>query len=125
MGRNEQEMSLQEINEKSFLYKIKNFFRKLFFKKESVEQSVEQNIVEKDASDKNSTFKKDIKIETNDELIIIQKKLESGEMKISELDEEKKDELIELYDKQIEMKKQKLANMKQKILNIKKNMKTA
>lgn len=122
MKENKQEMSMQEINESSFIYRIKSFFKKLFFKEKAIEQPIEQiqNIVEEDKTNIKSEFMKDIKVETNDKLIAIQKKLESGAMEISELEDEQKDKLIELYDKQIAMKKEKLANIKQKILNIRK-----
>lgn len=124
MKENKQEMSMQVINESSFIYRIKSFFKKLFFKEKPIEQPVEQiqNIVEEDNTNTKSEFIKDIKVETNDKLIAIQKKLESGEMEISELEDEQKDKLIELYDKQIAMKKEKLASIKQKILNIKKRI---
>ncbi len=126
MKGNKQEMSMQVINENSFIYKIKSFFKKLFFKEKVIEQPVEQiqNIVEGDSTNTKSEFIKDIKVETNDKLIAIQKKLESGEMEISELEDEQKDKLIELYDKQIAMKKEKLANIKQKILSKRKKLQT-
>ncbi len=124
MKDNKQEISMQVINENSFLYKVRSFFKKLFSKKVSIEQPIEQiqNIVKEDNTNTKIEFIKDIKVETNDKLIAIQKKLESGEMEISELDDEQKDKLIELYDKQIAMKKEKLANIKKKILNIKKRI---
>lgn len=123
MNENEQEMNMQVINENSFFYKIKCFFRKMFFKEETIEEPKEQvqDIVEED-NNKKKEFIKNIKVETNDKLISIQKKLESGKMKISELDDEQKDKLIELYNKQIDMKKQKLSKIKQKILNIKRRL---
>lgn len=125
MKENKKEMSMQAINEKSFLYKIKAFFKKLFFKTEDIKEPVEQiqSVIKEDNSVKNE-FMQDIKIETNDKLIAIQKKLESGEMEISELDDEQKDKLIELYDRQIAMKKEKLANIKKKILSKKKKLQT-
>lgn len=124
MKENKQEMSIQKINGSSLMYQIKSFFKKLFFKDKAIEQPVEQiqNIVKEDNTNIKSEFIKDIKVETNDKLIAIQKKLESGEMEISELEDEQKDKLIELYDKQIAMKKEKLAIIKQKILNIKKRI---
>lgn len=124
MKENKQEMGMQEINEKSFIYRIKSFFRKLFFKEKAIEQPIEQiqSIVEEYNTNTKSEFIKDIKVETNDKLISIQKKLENGEMEISELDDDQKDKLIELYNKQIAMKKEKLTTIKQKILNIKKRI---
>lgn len=124
MKENNQEMSMKKINESSFIYRIKSFFKKLFFKDKAIEQPIEQikSILEQDKTNINSEFMKDIKVETNDKLIAIQKKLESGEMEISELDNNQKDKLIELYNEQIAMKKEKLANIKQKILNIRKRI---
>lgn len=64
-------------------------------------------------------FMESIKTEVNDELLNLQKKLKNKEIQISELTEEQKDKLIEIYNRQIQEKKQKLEKIKQSILNLK------
>lgn len=71
---------------------------------------------------KKTQFKDNLKVESKDNILILQRKLESGEMQISKLNDKQKDELIELYNNQITIKKEKLANIKQKILNIRKRI---
>lgn len=64
-------------------------------------------------------FMESIKTEVNDELLNLQNKLKNKEIQISELTEEQKDKLIEIYNKQIQEKKQKLEKIKQSILKLK------
>lgn len=127
MRENKQEMSMQVINEKSFIYKIKSFFKRLFLRRKLSEVSSEENIIKIDESNNKTrnAFIEHIKIETNEKLLALQKRLEEGKITIEELTEEEKDNLIELYDKQIEIKKEKLQNIKDQIIDIRKKLKVS
>lgn len=125
MIQNKQEISLQVINEKSVIYKIRSFFRKLFFNKKTIQienqESVEPVV---DSIETRNKFINYIKIETNEELLDIQKQLEKGKINVEELSEKQKSDLIELYNKQIEVKKDKLNNLKNRIINLRKKLQT-
>ena len=123
MRKNTQEKSLIIVNENSIFYKIKNFFRNLFYKKENV-NNVEnltkpvENTVEKNA------FMESIRnIEDEDtKLLKLQKQYRSGEIKEEELNGEQIESLCKLYDKQIanlrksnEMRKQRLLEYRRKM----------
>ena len=125
MIQNKQEISLQVINENSFIYKIRSFFRKLFFNRKAIQAENQENIASvEDNIETRNEFIKYIKIETNEELLDIQKQLEKGKITIEELTEKQKSDLIELYKKQIEVKKDKLNNLKKRIINLRKKLQT-
>lgn len=121
MKENTQEKNLIEKNKKSIFSKIKNFFRKIFSKKEKTFQNeLIQNESEKE---KNEDFKEYIKITEDEEtkLLELQRKYHNKEIGESDLTDEQIDALCELYDKQIEelektiaIKEQQLAEYKQK-----------
>ena len=104
MKENTDEKSLVKINENSIFYKIKQFFKKLFYKKETINNiTVETNKVILQNDNKKNKFMEEIKnIEDEETLLLkLQKKFRSGEIKEEELTEEQVKSLCELYDKQI------------------------
>ena len=125
MKENTDEKSLVKINENSIFYKIKQFFKKLFYKKETINNiTVETNKVILPNDNKKNKFLEEIKnIEDEETLLLkLQKKFRSGEIKEEELTEEQVKSLCELYDKQIanlrksnEIRKQKLLEYRKKL----------
>lgn len=122
MKENTQEKSLIEKNKKSIFCKIKNFFKKMFSKKENKVQNVliQNEMLEKE---KSMNFKEYIKRTEDEEtkLLELQRKYHNREIDESSLTDEEIDALCELYDKQIEelekkieIKEQQLAEYKQK-----------
>lgn len=126
MDKNTDEKSLVKINENSIFYKIKQFFRNLFRKNETVvtaDSAEANNIINSDEAKTNS-FMDEIKKVENEEtkLLKLQKQYRSGEIKEEDLTEEQVNSLCALYDKQIanlrksnEIRKQKLLEYRRKL----------
>ena len=103
MEENTQEKNLIEKNEKSIFGRIKNFFKKLFNKKENA--VVNETVEESSASVKeNNEFKEYIKMteDVETKLLELQARYRRGEIGQNDLTEEQIDALCDLYDKQIE-----------------------
>lgn len=117
MEENTQEKNLIEKNEKSIFGKIKNFFKKLFNKKENV---VNETVEESSASVKeNNEFKEYIKMTEDEEtkLLELQARYRRGEIGQNDLTEDQIDALCDLYDKQIEELKKSIKIKEEKIAN--------
>lgn len=115
MEENTQEKNLIEKNEKSIFGKIKNFFKKLFNKKENV---VNETVEESSASVKeNNEFKEYIKMTEDEEtkLLELQARYRRGEIGQNDLTEDQIDALCDLYDKQIEELKKSIKIKEEKI----------
>ena len=109
MKENTDEKSLIKINENSIFYKIKQFFKGLFYKKEPIDKFMEE-------------IKK---IEDGETLLLkIQKKYRSGEIKEEELSDEQVNSLCALYDKQIANLKKSNEIRKQRLLEYRRKMQT-
>lgn len=127
MKENTDEKSLVKINENSIFYKIKQFFKKLFYKKETINNiTVETNKVILPNDNKKNKFMEEIKnIEDEETLLLkLQKKFRSGEIKEEELTEEQVKSLCELYDKQIANLRKSNEIRKQKLLEYRKKLQT-
>ena len=129
MNKNTQEKSLVQVNENSIFYKIKKFFRNLFYKDTEIKSSViaEENISSNvENENKKSTFMEEIKNIENEEtkLLKLQKQYSSGEIKEEELTQEQVNSLCDLYDKQIARLKKSNAIRKQKILEYRRKLQT-
>ena len=127
MKENTDEKSLVKINENSIFYKIKQFFKKLFYKKETINNiTVETNKVILQNDNKKNKFMEEIKnIEDEETLLLkLQKKFRSGEIKEEELTEEQVKSLCELYDKQIANSRKSNEIRKQKLLEYRKKLQT-
>lgn len=122
MGENTQEKNLIEKKEKSLFGKIKNFFKKLFGKKQ-VEVNNEPEVVSEES---NNEFIEYIKMTEDEEtkLLELQRKYRRGEIAENDLTDEQIDALCNLYDKQIndlkisiKIKEDKIAEHKRRIEN--------
>ena len=127
MKENTQDKSLVQINENSIFYKIKNFFRILFGKKNSNVEStkvIEKTTINNQKSNK-SSFIEEIKNVENEEtkLLKLQKQYRCGKIKEEELTEEQVKSLCALYDKQINNLKKSNEIRKQKLLEYRRNLK--
>ena len=130
MKENTQEKSLVQVNENSIFYKIKSFFRNLFYKDKEIENNIpietisNDNIVKDDY--KKSTFIDSLKNIENEEtfLLKLQKKYRNGEIKEEDLTEEQKDSLCDLYDRQITDLRKSNEIRKNKLLQYKKKLQT-
>lgn len=126
MKENTQDKSLVQVNENSIFYKIKKFFRSLFYSANSNVESInvtETTTINNNESNKNS-FMEEIRNIENEEtkLLKLQKQYRSGEIKEEELTEEQVNSLCALYDKQIadlrksnEIRKQRLLEYRRKL----------
>lgn len=124
MEENTQEKNLIEKNEKSIFGRIKNFFKKLFNKKENA--VVNETVEESSASVKeNNEFREHIKMTEDEEtkLLDLQARYRRGEIGQNDLTEEQIDALCNLYDKQIEDLKQSIKIKEEKIAEHKKRKK--
>ena len=118
--------NLMEIKEIGIWSKIKNFFRKVFYKKnEGVEiRTVNENVEEKTNVKPvaNSSLNIGFIQDNNKELRELQSKYRKGEIKESDLTKEQIKQLSDLYDKQIkelrasnEVRKQRLQKYREKM----------
>ena len=126
MKENTQEKTLINLNENSIFYKIKNFFRNLFHKKEIINNITNsekvENTIEK-VEQKNAFMESIRNIEDEEtKLLKLQKQYRSGEIKGEELSEQQIKSLGKLYDKQIanlrksnEIRKQRLLEYRRKL----------
>lgn len=126
MVKNTVEKSLVKINKNSIFSKIKQFFKNLFSKNETVFTDVSaasNNIIISD-EDKRNTFVEKIKNIEDEETILLklQRKYRNGEIKEEDLTEEQINFLCKLYDKQISNFKKSNEIKKQKILEYKKRL---
>lgn len=125
MKENTQDKSLVQVNENSIFYKIKKFFRSLFYRANSNTESInvtETTTINNQESNK-SSFMEEIRNIENEEtkLLKLQKQYRSGEIK-EDLSQEQVNSLCALYDKQIanlrksnEIRKQKLLEYRRKL----------
>ena len=120
MGENTQEKNLIEKKEKSVFQKIKNFFKKVFGKKQ-IENNIQPDIIEEES---NNEFKESIKMTEDEEtkLLELQRRYRRGEVAENDLTEDQIDALCELYDKQIEDLKQSIRIKEEKIAEHKKRI---
>lgn len=128
MKENTQDKSLVQVNEKSIFYKIKKFFRSLFYKTNSNVESInvtETTTINNQESTK-SSFMEEIRNIENEEtkLLKLQKQYRSGEIKEEELTEEQVNSLCALYDKQIENLRKYNETRKQKLLEYRRKLQT-
>lgn len=129
MKENTQEKSLIKVNENSIFYKIKNFFRNLFHKKEIINNVADWAEPFETTTEKNeqkNTFMESIRNIEDEEtkLLKLQKQYRSGEIKGEELSEEQIKSLGKLYDKQITNLRKSNEIRKQKLLEYRKRLQT-
>jgi hypothetical protein len=126
MNKKTDTKSLVEIKENGVWGKIKNFFKKVFYKKnESVEfKTINESVEEKTNINPivDSTINNGFIQDNNKELYELQSKYRKGEIKESDLTKEQIKQLSDLYDKQIkelrasnEVRKQRLLKYREKM----------
>ena len=118
MEENTQEKNLIEKKE-SFFGKVKNFFMRIF-KKKDITKEVKEEIVE--TVKENNEFDEYIKITEDEEtkLLELQRRYRKGEIAENDLTEEQIEALSNLYDKQIAELKKSIAAREKKIEEYKK-----
>ena len=119
MKDNTQEKNLIEKNEDNIFGKIKNFFKKIF-KKREIENKIEEDVLAE--AEKSSGFKDSLKMTENEEtkLFELQRRYRRGEIADGDLTQEQINSLCMLYDKQIENLKKAIANKEQQVAKYKK-----
>lgn len=127
MKENTQEKSLINVNENSMFYKIKNFFRNLFRKKEIINNIPNSEKVENTIKkvERENAFMESIRIIENEEtkLLKLQKQYRSGKIKGEELSNQQIKSLGKLYDKQIANLKKSNEIRKQRLLEYRRKLK--
>lgn len=129
MNKSIETTNLMEIKENGIWNKIKNFFRKVFYKKnEGVEvRTVNENVEEKTNVKPvaNSSLNIGFIQDNNKELRELQSKYRKGEIKESDLTKEQIKQLSDLYDKQIKELRASNEVRKQRLLKYREKMATA
>ena len=119
-----EERSLK-INKNNILYKIKSFFKNLFYKDRKIENNVQIETISNDNIAKNenskSAFIENIKI-IEDENTLLLKRYIRGEIKKEDLTEEQRKSLYTLYHKQINNFKKSNEIRKNKLLQDKEEL---
>ena len=119
-----EELSLK-INKNNIFYKIKSFFKNLFYKDRKIENNVQIETISNDNIAKNenskSAFIENIKI-IEDENTLLLKRYLRGEIKKEDLTEEQRKSLYTLYHKQINNFKKSNEIRKNKLLQYKKEL---
>lgn len=129
MRENTDEKSLVAVNENSIFYKIRNFFRNLFHKNKSIENTTaienSVNVSTEKENNKNSFMESIRNIEDEEtKLLKLQKQYRNGEIKEEELTEEQISSLSGLYDKQIANLRKSNQIRKQRLLEYRKRLQT-
>lgn len=113
---------LIKLNDNSFFCKIKMFFKKILFKTTEVEEIVPANKSTSEVIINNNKKQIDFCQGTDRQLLDLQKKYHTGEIKTDELTPEQIRELLKIYNKQNkelsasnEWKKQKLLRYREKM----------
>lgn len=121
MKDNTQEKNLIEKNENNIFGKIKNFFRKIFGKKEDALKSETEEIINNEP-EKNEEFKEYIKRTEDEEtkVLELQMRYRRGEIADSDLTQEQINSLCMLYDRQIEDLKRTIEAKEQQLSKYKK-----
>ena len=121
MKDNTQEKNLIEKNENNIFGKIKNFFRKIFCKKEDSTKNTTEEIID-NGPEKNEEFKEYIKRTEDEEtkVLELQRRYRRGEIADDDLTQEQINSLCMLYDKQIEDLKRTIEAKEQQISKYKK-----
>lgn len=120
--------SLLVVNENSVFYKIKNFFRKLFFKnrnEEIIEDTIIPNPTLDNNIDKKNSFVENIKIKENKEikeLLYLQKLFKMGRIKEKDLSKKERIGLEKLYKHQIYELNKSINSYKNKIISVRKKL---
>jgi hypothetical protein len=129
MNSNEQKKSLIKINENKIFYKIKNLFKKLFYKNKNADNAINEKMIsdKRTIVDNKKAFSASLKkIESEEtKLLALQKRYRNGEIKEEDLSEEQINLLNELYDKQIAYLKKSNKERKQKLLQYHMKMKNS
>lgn len=125
--KNTQNKALIIVNKSSVLYKIREFFYNLFYKKERIDykQAVsETDKIQEKMEKQKDNFTEYIKNISNEEtkLLKLQKQYRSGEIKERELTAEQVKQLCDLFDKQINNLIKSNEARKQKLLKYRKNI---
>lgn len=111
--------NLPEIKKESIFQKFKKWFKRFFSKDEIImEDPIKDaiNEISESIDDiKRNKFIDDIKVDSKDEILLLQRKLKEKQIEIVDLTDEQLDEMIELYREQIQYKKEKLKKYKNKI----------
>ena len=105
-------------------YKIKKFFRSLFFKEKTYTIN-EINTMEKEQKNSNSIYDSNLreKFEEENKKKVLAEKLLYGELGTSELNETEVDEMIEYFTKDIQNIDNELLRIKQHILVMRQELK--
>ena len=121
MKDNTQEKNLIEKNENNVFGKIKNFFRKIFGKKEDALKNETEEIINNEP-EKNEEFKEYIKRTEDEEtkVLELQMRYRRGEIADSDLTQEQINSLCMLYDRQIEDLKRTIEAREQQLSKYKK-----
>lgn len=101
-----------------FFSKIKRFFKNIFSKEKNYNNSNVEAENNNEENNEKDSFRESLKVispEEDPELLLLQKKLRAGEIKIEDLSDEQEDKLIELYDRQIKIKKQRIEELRNEI----------
>lgn len=108
-----------QVRKENFFTKFINFFRKILYKEETIEQDI---IIDNKAADNKKSFINSIKLEHEEDpvLLNLQKEFENEEIELASLSDQEIEDLNLLYKRQIEELKKKLDNKKTE-LNIIKN----
>lgn len=120
--------SLLVVNENSVFYKIKNFFRKLFFKNRNekiIEDTIIPNSTLDNNIDKKNSIVENIKIKENKEikeLLYLQKLFKMGRIKEKDLSKKERIGLEKLYKHQIYELNKSINSYKNKIISVRKKL---
>lgn len=111
MGNN-----LVKVEENSFINKIKNFFRKIFFKpkeEETNNEVVQENVEVETKESFLNDIKVDEQVKKDAELISLKQQYDNEQISEDDLTEEQIKGLIKLYDQQIEKLKKEVGDVAQ------------
>lgn len=118
MKENTKEKSLLPINENSVFFKIKNFFRKLFYKERYEEEQIKKDTINipSRVKSRREVFVEEIEEKPQIDVFQLKQMLRSGFIQVKDLSKEEQIKLILFYEFEIEAKKSKLERLEKELI---------
>lgn len=105
--------NLPDIKKEKIFTKFKNWFKSLLGLGK-IEEDITPDLTNVSENIIKNEFKESMRVESKDRLLMLQRKLDVGELEVSKLTDKELDEMIEIYTTQINEKEDKIRHYKEK-----------
>ncbi len=111
--------NLPQIRKEKIFTRIKKWLKNILGISEIIEESIHEVIDQEKnnlAEIEKNDFREEIKVESKDVILALQRKINEKQMEISDLTDDQLDEIIKLYESQIKEKENKIRFYKERLL---------